>query len=193
MEKFQFFLQLCCPLHLSYIITNIFVIVDRKTYSNHFPFMSRILFTTICKPFEKICIRSNDLVTCSLETPTRSNDLATRSLETPTHSNDLVTRSLETLTNSNDLVSRSLETATHSNNLTTRLLETPTRSNDLTTRSLETATRSNKLVTCSQTPTCWIKYMTVIISRDRSYFLFRVFTSVDRDHFLCFIKYHSIF
>ena len=109
------------------------VTMHGKTYSNDFPFLSRILFTTVCKPFGKICIRSNDLVTCSIETPTCSNNLVTRSFETPTCSNNLVTRSLET----------------------------PSRSNDLTTRLLETATRLNELVTRSQeTLTCWIKYMT---------------------------------
>ena len=126
--------------------------VHGKTYSNDYLFLSRIPFTTVCKPFEKICICSNDLVTHSLETPTRSNDLVTRSLETPTRSNDLVTCSLETLTRSNNLVTCSLET--------------PTRSNDLITCSLETVTRSNDLVTRSQeTPACWIKYLTVIISQ----------------------------
>ena len=107
--------------------------VHGKTYSHDFPILNRIPFTTVFKPFEKTCIRSNDLVTRSLETPTCSNYLVTRSLETVTRSNDLVTRLLETLS----------------------------RSNDLTTRSLETATRSNELVSRSQeTPTCWIKYMT---------------------------------
>ena len=42
--------------------------------------------------FEKICIRSNDLVTCSLEKLTRSNDLVTRSLKTQgPHSHILMT------------------------------------------------------------------------------------------------------
>ena len=63
--------------------------VHGKTYSNDFPFLSRIPFTTVCKPFEKICNRSNDLVTRSLETLTRSNDLVTRSLETPQETHTL--------------------------------------------------------------------------------------------------------
>ena len=113
-------------------ISHTFVTVHGKTYSNNFPCLSRIPFTTVCKPFEKICIRSNYLVTRSLERPTHSNDLVTRSLETPTHLNDLVTH----------------------------LLETPTRSNNLTSCLLETATHSNELVTgLQETPTCWIKYM----------------------------------
>ena len=53
--------------------------VHSHTYSNDFPFLSRIPFTTI-KPFKKIYIHSNDFVTCSLETPTHLNDLATHSL-----------------------------------------------------------------------------------------------------------------
>ena len=122
-----------------------------------FLFFSRFPFTTVCKLFEKICIRLNNLVTRSLETPTCSNNLVTRSIETPTCSKDLVTRSLETLT--------------HSNNLVTRSLKTPTRSNDLATRSLETATHSNELITCSQeTPICWIKYNHVIITRGMGVF-----------------------
>ena len=120
------------------------VTVHGKTYCNDFLFLSRIPFTTVCKPFKKICTHLNDLVTRSLETPTRSKDLVTRLIETLTRSNDLVTCSLETLTYSNDLVTRSLET--------------PTCANDLTTHLLQTATRSNKLVTHSQeAPTCWIK------------------------------------
>ena len=123
------------------------VTVHGKTYSNDFPFFSRIPFTTVWK---KNCIRSNDLVTRSLETPTRSNDLVTRSIETPTRLNDLFIRSLETLTRSNDFVTRLLETPTRSNDLVTRLLETPTRSNDLVTR-----TSKHQLVRTTWPPVHW--------------------------------------
>ena len=92
--------------------SNQYVTVNVKTYSNDFPFLNRILFTTVCKSFEKICIPSNDLVTCLFKTPTHSNDLVTRSLETPSRLNDLTTRLLETATCSNKLVTRSQETPT---------------------------------------------------------------------------------
>ena len=95
------------------------------------------------QPFVNHCIRSNNLVTRSLETPTCSNDLVTRSLETPTRSNDLVTRS------------------TWNTNSFKRLGHLFTRN----TNSFE-----------------WLDY-----------FLFHVFTSVVRDHFLCFINIVAFF
>ena len=38
-----------------------YVTLHRKTYTNDFPFLNRIPFTSICKPFEKICTRSNSI------------------------------------------------------------------------------------------------------------------------------------
>ena len=57
-------------LQINFLENRVYVTVHGKTYSNDFLFLSRIPFTTVCKPFEKICIHLNDLVTHSLETPT---------------------------------------------------------------------------------------------------------------------------
>ena len=76
------------------LVTKINVILHRKTYSNDFPLLNGILW--ICKLFKTACtilsvkrsIRSNDLVTSLLETPTRSNNLVTHLLKPSTHLND---------------------------------------------------------------------------------------------------------
>ena len=96
-----------------------------KTYTNGFPFSNGIPFTShleaVRKKFtsvrttwvirsKKVCIRSNGLITRSVETSNRSNDLDTRLVKTLIRSNDLVTRLVKTLIRSNDLVTRLVKT-----------------------------------------------------------------------------------
>ena len=59
---------------------------------------------------KKICIRSNGLITRSIETSSRSNDLLTRLVKASIHSNDLLNRSIKTSNRSNDLLTRLLNT-----------------------------------------------------------------------------------
>ena len=83
-----------------------------KTYPNGFLFSNGIPFTSrleaVRKKFasvrttwvihsKKVCIRSNGLITRSVETSNRSNDLDTRLVKTLIRSNDLVTRLVKTI------------------------------------------------------------------------------------------------
>ena len=93
-------------------LSNIWPCTGKRTLTT-FHFWAGFRLQPFVNRSKKICIRSNYLVTCLLETPTRSNDLVTRSLKTLTRSNDLVTRSLETSTCSNDLTTCSFERVGH--------------------------------------------------------------------------------
>ena len=101
-----------------------------KTCYNGFPFRTRlkeiyIRLNDLGHPFKKICIRSNGLITRSIETSSRSNDLLTRLVKASIRSNDLLTRSIKTSNRSNDLLTRLLKTSNRLNDLLTRSLEHP--------------------------------------------------------------------
>ena len=117
-----------------------------KTYTNGFPFSNGIPFTSrleaVRKQFasvrttwvirsKKICIRSNGLITRSVETSNRSNGFVTRSVKTLIRSNDFVTRLVKTLIRSNDLITRLVKTLIRSNDFVTRSVKLSIRSDDL--------------------------------------------------------------
>ena len=105
--------------------------VHGKTYSNDFPFLSRIPFTTVCKPFEKkfASVQTTWLPIHSKHQPVRTTWSPVRS------KHQLVRTTCSPIRSKHQLIQMTWSPVRSKHQL---------RSNDLTTCSLETAT-------------CWIK------------------------------------